>query len=185
MHQVTAQSHNTKAYVSPFFVTLRIEGVTMSEPGKETDLSGVKPSRRADAPRSDPLVTLGRKRGRRARERNRKRKLQVDSSADLTRQEGSPSYRADVPVPLKFDTDVVVRPFWARLRFRLETSAYSPMAIAATVVILLTAGAVFAGAVVVAGHQWRLADGVVLPLASVLFVSPVVVYFMIGPRPRR
>ena len=87
----------------------------MSEPGMGTDHSNVRPSRRANLPRGDPLHALGRARlFRRLRKTRRRSPVLVENHVDLTEVEGSPGQRAQVEVPLDFGANLALRTFWTR-----------------------------------------------------------------------
>ena len=92
----------------------------MDELSNDTDLSRVRPTRRANTPGSNPLKALGRGRALRLLRRlrpHRQREIPADKSTDLTELEGLPSPRADSGAP--FEVTIEGRHWWTHIKIML------------------------------------------------------------------
>jgi hypothetical protein len=151
----------------------------MSQQGRGTDHSGTQPTGRADPPTNNPMATFGRRTSSRRFSRYQRRQaIEVQSDVDLTEQEGSPSPRADVEVPLNFDAEVEVRPISIRMKLGIRAAKGSQGETAASVIMLLGTGLGLACAGALAGHLLRLPNVATFCAAAALFVIPLITYFL-------
>lgn len=154
----------------------------MDELSKDTDLSRVRPTRRASTP-GNPLKALGRGRAFRLLRRRRQRQdreVLVNRSTDLTELEGVPGPRADSGAP--FEVSIEGRHWWTHIKIMLVAPVHSPQGIALTTAGLLITGAFLGGCSCAVGYMWGVAILPTAIVAGLLFLSPIVTYFLLRPR---
>lgn len=151
----------------------------MNEPGRETDLSRIRPGYRARI--LNPLKAIGKHRRlphlRRARQGA---EIPASRVTDLTQlPEGNPSSRAD---PEFLRISARARPLRGEIYWEIETSSRSPQGAAMTVIMLLGAGALLGGCGLLVAHMWRLPFGPSAIISSLLLALPLIVYYFLRPR---